>query len=140
VSSVTTLYTPEVLALATQLAQHRLDDSLALRGSARSASCGSSLTVGLSLDDEGRISRIGLAAQACAIGQASAALMAAAALGKSVQDFTQAEQAIALWLTESGPMPTWPGLDLLAPAKQFPARHGAILLGWRAVGAAFAAA
>ena len=139
-ASVATLYTPEVLALATSLAGVRLDDTLMLRGDARSASCGSTLTVGLALDSEGRIARVGLAAQACAIGQASAAIMAADAIGKSSGDFARAEGAIAAWLAGNSAMPDWPQLSILAAAKEFPARHGAILLGWRAVLAAFALA
>lgn len=139
-ASVATLYTPEVLGLATSLAQYRLDDTLPLRGHARSASCGSTLTVGLALDGQGRIARIGLAAQACAIGQASAAIMVAHAKGLSQADFARAEGEIAAWLAGSGTMPDWPALAVIATAKEFPARHGAILLGWRAVLAAFAPA
>ncbi len=139
-ASITKLYTPEVLGLATALAGFRLDDALVLRGDARSASCGSTLTAGILLDGAGMITRIGLAAQACAIGQAAAAVMAQAAIGKSLADFVAAEAAIARWLTEEGVMPDWPQLAIIAPAKDFPARHGAILLGWRSVLAAFALA
>jgi len=139
-ASVATLYTPQVLALATALAQWRLDDGLIWRGAARSASCGSTLTVGLALDGEGRISRIGLAAQACAIGQAAASIMAQAAAGRSAAEFAEAEAAIAGWLSGERALPVWPGLDGIAAARDYPGRHGAILLGWRAVLAAFATA
>ena len=37
------------------------------------------------------------------------------------------------WLVqETAPQPGWPGLDALAAARAYPARHGAILLAWRA--------
>lgn len=134
------LYTPEILTLATQLAQFRLDDGMALRGQARSASCGSSLTVGLRLDDQGRIAQIGLAPQACAIGQAAAAIMATAAVGRGLDGFRQAEASLAAWLSGRGELPDWPAIGILDKARDYPARHGAILLGWRAVIAAFAAA
>ena len=139
-TSVAALYTPEVLGLAVSLADYRLDDGLALRGHARSTSCGSTLEVGLALDAEGRIARIGLAAQACAVGQAAAAIMAAQAIGKSAQDFAQALAELTRWLSDEGAEPVWPGLGSISPARAYPARHGAILLGWRAVSAAFAAA
>jgi NifU-like protein involved in Fe-S cluster formation len=132
-ASVAALYTPEVLGLATMLAAYRLTDDLPLRGRARSASCGSTLEVGIALDAAGRIARIGLAGQACA------AIMAAQAPGRSQQDFAQAEAALVAWLAGQGDLPDWPGLESIAPARGFAGRHGAILLGWRAVREAFAA-
>jgi NifU-like protein involved in Fe-S cluster formation len=139
-ASVAALYTPEVLGLAVSLADYRLDDGLPLRGHARSTSCGSTLEVGLALDANGRIARIGLAAQACAVGQAAAAIMAAQAIGKSAQDFAQVLAELTRWLSDEGAAPAWPGLDSISPARAYPARHGAILLGWRAVNAAFTTA
>lgn len=136
-ASVAALYTPEVLMLATGLVNHRWDDQFALQGAARSPSCGSTLKVGVDLDAEGRIARIGVAAQACAIGQAAGAIMANAAAGRSMDDFVQAEGALQRWLAGEGELPDWPGLSVLAPARDFPGRHGAILLGWRAVIQAF---
>ena len=131
-----TLYTPQVLALATGLAALPLDDGLPWRGEARSASCGSTLTLGLALDDRGRITRVGIAASACAIGQAAAAIFAAGAPGRNMADIAMAREAIAAWLAGDATMPHWPGLDTIAAAAAFPGRHGAILLPWRAAGAA----
>lgn len=136
-ASVAALYTPEVLLLATGLVRHRWDDALAFHGEARSPSCGSTMKVGIDLDDAGRIARIGLAAQACAIGQAAGAIMADAAIGRSKGDFARAEAEILRWLAGEGDLPDWPGLAAIAPAREFPGRHGAILLGWRAVLQAF---
>ncbi|NOW44299.1 NifU-like protein involved in Fe-S cluster formation [Novosphingobium sp. SG751A] len=136
-ASVAALYTPEVLMLATGLVRHRWDDGLALQGAARSPSCGSTMKVGIDLAADGRIARIGLAAQACAIGQAAGAIMADAAIGRSQSDFADAEADILRWLAEGGDLPDWPGLGAIAPAREFPGRHGAILLGWRAVLQAF---
>lgn len=77
------LYSPEVLALATGLADYPLDPSLPLTGEARSRTCGSAIRLGLALDDAGRIARIGMQVSACAIGQASAMLLAQAAAGRT---------------------------------------------------------
>lgn len=126
------LYTPEILALAADLADYPADASLPLSASARSNSCGSTLTVQLATDAAGRIARLGIAAHACAIGQAAAAIFARAAPGCSVADIAAAESAIAAWLAGDGPLPSWPGLASIAPAVAYPARHGAILLAWRA--------
>jgi len=96
------------------------------------------LRVAIALDDDGRVARIGLAAQACAIGQASAAIMAAQAIGRDQQAFADAEAAIVRWLAGDSVVPAWPGISAIAAARDYKGRHGAILLGWRAVLAAFA--
>ena len=142
-SAAAKLYTPEVLGLATSLAGFALDDGLVLRGSARSLACGSSLTLGLALDG-GRIVDVGVTASACAIGQAAAAIFMTAAKGKSADEIAEFEEAIARWLTsaakgETAATPVWPGLGAISAAAAYPARHGAIMLAWRAAGAAFAA-
>jgi NifU-like protein involved in Fe-S cluster formation len=133
VSAAARLYTPEILGLATRLAAVPLEDDLPLRGSARSALCGSSLEIGIELDEQGTISRLGLMVRACAIGQAAAAVFASAAVGRDRAGIARAEADIAGWLGgEGAALPDWPGLSAVAPAQAYPARHGAILLAWRA--------
>ena len=143
------LYTPEVLGLATSLAGFPLLDGLTMRGAARSAACGSALELGLSLRG-GRIDGVGVAASACAIGQAAAAIFVGAAKGKTEADIAAAEAAIAAWLARSAvgasvgegevaALPDWPGMGAIAAAAAHPARHGAIMLAWRAAADAFAA-
>lgn len=134
-SSSATLYTPQVLALATSLARFALDDGLSLRGSARSPTCGSSIELGLELDSRGAIERIGLRAHACAIGQAAAALFADGATGRDRPAIELAAAEIAAWL-EGGAQPAWPMFEAIAAARAYPARHGAILLPWKAALAA----
>lgn len=131
-ASAAVLYTPEVLALATSLAQFPLDANLPLRGSARSPACGSTLELGLILDEQGRIARVGLKAHACAVGQAAAAIFAAAAPGRTRDDLISAVAELEAWLGGNATVPAWPGLDALAAASTYPARRGAILLAWRA--------
>lgn len=135
-ASTAALYTPQVLGLATSLARYPWDEALPLRGEARSATCGSSLAIALELIPDGRIARFGLKVHACAIGQASAAIFAAAAEGQDRAALEQAERAIAAWLASGGELPDWPGLSAIEAASGYPARHGAILLAWRAALAA----
>ncbi len=127
-----TLYTPQILELATSLAGHGWDDSLPLKASARSRSCGSTLELGLATGADGRIERTGLRSQACAIGQAAAAIFARAASGRSADEIRSAHAAMRDWLAGEGQLPDWPGLDAIAPARDYPGRHGAILLAWQA--------
>ena len=131
-AATTRLYTPEILALAVSLAEVPYDPALPLQGQARSPTCGSTLMLGLGLDQTGRIAQVGVKAQACAIGQASAALFLRHAGGRTRQDIATSRAALAAWLQEEAPIPEWPDLAMLAPARDFPARHGAILLAWDA--------
>lgn len=130
--SSSSLYTPQVLELATSLAGYGWDEALPLKGSARSRSCGSTIELGVSLDEGGRIEKVGLRSQACAIGQAAAALFARAAPGRSAEEIHNAHAAMREWLGGDSPQPDWPGLDAIAPARDYPGRHGAILLAWQA--------
>jgi NifU-like protein involved in Fe-S cluster formation len=126
------LYTREVLALATSLSQWPLDPGMPLSGAARSPTCGSAIALSLATDQAGAIAKIGLKAQACAIGQASAAIFAAAAAGRNADHLSAALGAIRSWLKDGGELPDWPGLAMIAAARDYPARHGAITLAWQA--------
>lgn len=129
------LYNAELLGLATSLARYPLSDDLPLRASVRSATCGSVTEVGLELDQRDEIARIGIKAQACAVGQAAAAIFAAGAAGKSATEIAPTLAGIEQWLS-GGDLPDWAGIGAIAAARDYPARHGAILLPWRAALAA----
>ena len=131
-SGAARLYTPELLGLAVRLAHYPHDDTLALQGAARSPSCGSTLAMGLSLDEAGKIVRIGMKVHACAVGQAAAAIFADAAAGQDAAAIRETLAALELWLGGEGTMPHWPGLSAIEPAHAYPARHGAMLLPWKA--------
>jgi NifU-like protein involved in Fe-S cluster formation len=126
------LYTPELLALTVSLAEFPADPSLPLHGHARSKSCGSTLAAHIAVDGEGRIERLGLQVRACAVGQASAAIFARAAAGRSLAEIEAVHDGLTRWLAGIGGLPAWPGLDPLIPARDYPARHGAIMLPWTA--------
>lgn len=126
------LYTPDILALAVGLAAFPLSGDLPLRGSARSRSCGSSLELGLSLDSGQRVGQVGIRASACAIGQAAASIFANAAAGMAPDGVIAAQAQLAAWLAGTGELPDWPGIEALIPARDYPGRHGAIMLAWNA--------
>lgn len=134
--SAAKLYTPELLALAVELAKWpRLGDA-ELHGEARSPTCGSTLAMDLALGEAGRIERLGMAVRACAVGQASAAIFAHAAQDRAAEDIAHTLSQLEAWLTGDGPLPDWPGLAPIEPARAYPARHGAMLLPWKAALAA----
>nr|WP_314465247.1 iron-sulfur cluster assembly scaffold protein [uncultured Novosphingobium sp.] len=135
--STTVLYTPEVLGLTIRLAHYPWSEALPLQGEARSQSCGSTIALGLSLGERGTVESIGIRSQACAIGQAAAAIFADAVIGRGPEEVCVTGETMARWLSGEGPMPEWPGLAKIAAARDYPGRHGAVLLPWRAAIQAF---
>ncbi|GAA0635626.1 iron-sulfur cluster assembly scaffold protein [Sphingomonas ursincola] len=131
------LYTPAILALAVSLADHPLTDDLPHRAELRSQSCGSVVKVGLALDGDRRVERFGVQATACALGQASTAILAGHVAGQGRDALEAARDDIAAFLAGERPDPgQWPGIEHLASALPYPARHGSIMLPWRATVAA----
>ena len=135
-SAARRLYTPELLALAVELARHPPLENATLHGEARSPTCGSTLAIGLVPDANGGIDALGMRVHACAVGQASAAIFARHAKGRDRAAIAAALAHMEAWLAGQGPMPDWPDLAHIAPALAYPARHGAMLLPWKAALAA----
>lgn len=128
------LYTTEILRLATSipfLGRLPEADGTSQR---RSPVCGSQITVDVKLDADGRVRSLGQTVSACALGQASAALMARGVIGKSVAELEAISVGLASWLSGTGSQPEgWDGLKVFAPALSHSARHGAIRLPFEAV-------
>lgn len=132
------LYTQDILALAVSLIDSPLDRGLTQQAELRSQSCGSVVRIGIDLDSAGQVARFGVEARACALGQASAAVLAAQAVGKDKAALIAARDAlIAFFGGQRADPGDWPGVGQLTSALPYPARHGSILLPWRAIVAAF---
>ena len=135
------LYTRDILRLASEISYLGLLDDPDGSAELRSPTCGSRVQVTVNLDDRGRVLKLGQSVSACAFGQASAALMAANAIGRSRAEVEGALADLADWLAGEAATPgSWPGLAALAPARPKTGRHGAILLPFRALLAAIEAA
>jgi len=135
------LYNRDILRLAAAIPHHhRLDHPDASAGR-RSPTCGSRVIADVRVDGEGRLAELGLDVRACALGQASAALMAAHAIGRTAQEMAQAGDYLRAWLADpqGGAEPDfWPGMAVFAAARDYPARHPSILLAFEAVAEALA--
>lgn len=127
------LYTIEVLRLAAALPEPQPLAAPHGRAEERSPTCGSTVTTIVQLDDADRIAAISQQVHACAFGQASAALVAAHAAGRTGADIDAALDGLRAWLDGSGEPPHWPGIEALAPARSRRSRHGAVLLPFRAL-------
>ncbi|MDR0810121.1 MAG: iron-sulfur cluster assembly scaffold protein [Gemmobacter sp.] len=123
------LYSGRILALAADIPHlGRLPQP---QGSARRRSplCGSTVTADVVLKD-GRVAEFAQDVKACALGQAAAGVVGAAALGRSRAEIETARLALATMLQEGGPPPAAPfaGFEALLPARDYRNRHASILL------------
>jgi NifU-like protein involved in Fe-S cluster formation len=132
-----TLYTQDILRLATQIPHNRRLQNPKRTAERRSPLCGSRIIVDIDLDTTGQIVAFGQDVRACALGQASAALLGRDVLGKTGIDLTLVSRGLAAWLAcESDVLPDWPGVDIFTAARDYPARHAAICLPFEAAAAA----
>lgn len=135
------LYNTAILRLAASIPhQERLESPQA---SVRKVSpiCGSRVTADLDLDEDGRVARFGQEVRACALGQASAAILGADVVGRTPLELAAARDALAAFLKGEAETPgDWPGIEVLAPAQPHKGRHGSILLAFQAAAEAAALA
>ena len=130
-------YTREILRLAASIPYLERFDDLEGATERRSPTCGSRMRVAVELDWAGRVRIFRQAVEACAYGQATAALVGGHAVGRSADEVRDALAELEAWLAGNGEVPTaWPGLDVLEPARARKGRHGAILLPFRTLLAA----
>ena len=128
------LYTTEILRLAAKLPLRTSLSAPVGRGEKRSATCGSVIATEVALDEAGNVADLAQSVQACAFGQASAALVQRFAVGRSGEEVRQARTDLSQWLKGEGEPPR--GFDVLGPARTKTARHGAMLLPFDALIAA----
>ena len=128
-SDLVKLYSGRILALAADIPHlGRLPEPM---GSARKRSplCGSTVTVDLRVEN-GRISAFAQDVKACALGQAAAAVVGGAILGRNLAEVEAARDALRAMLKDQGPVPAAPfdGFEVLIPARDYKNRHASILL------------
>ncbi|MBO0344868.1 iron-sulfur cluster assembly scaffold protein [Roseibium sp. CAU 1637] len=96
--------------------------------------CGSKVIVDLSLED-GRVSAFAHDVKACALGQASASLMARHVVGATADELRELKATMYAMLKDDGPAPEgkFEEFRFLAPVKDYKARHASTLLAFDAV-------
>lgn len=132
------LYSGKLLALTADIPHlGRLDSPMASVRK-RAPLCGSTVTVDLDVS-EGVVSRFAQDVKACALGQASASLLGAVVLGRSLDELQRALVQYKAFLKEDGPVPEAPfdGFEALLPARDYKNRHASILLALMATIEAF---
>jgi NifU-like protein involved in Fe-S cluster formation len=96
--------------------------------------CGSTVTVDLVLDGD-VVADFAHEVKACALGQASSAIMARAVIGASVDEIRAAREAVRRMLKENGAPPEgrFAEAKFLEPIRDYKARHTSTMLTFDAV-------
>jgi NifU-like protein involved in Fe-S cluster formation len=135
------LYHPRIFELAAEIPH--IGRLHAPHGSAmrHSRVCGSTVTVDVALEADA-IAAFALEVEACALGQASAAVLARAAIGAIRAEIADALSALEAMLKQEGAPPAGRFWELrhLEGVREYPARHISVMLPWRAALAALDAA
>jgi NifU-like protein involved in Fe-S cluster formation len=131
------LYSQRILALAAEIPHAERLPAPQVTARKRSPLCGSTVTVDLDLRD-GRIVTFGQDVKACALGQASAAVLGRHVIGLHRGDIARARDQLHAMLKSGGPVPEAPfeELEVLLPARDYKNRHASILLAFDATLAA----
>lgn len=140
-SDLVKLYSGRILQLAGDVPfTDRLDSPQATIRK-RSPLCGSTVTVDIAMEN-GRIAQFGQDVKACALGQAAAAVLGHAVIGRTRAEVETGRDQLRAMLKEGGPVPDAPfdGLEALRPAADFKNRHASILLAFEATAEAMAEA
>ena len=131
------LYNADILGLSATLENAALD---APDGTARNVSklCGSWLEIDLKIDD-GVVTDCAMRVQACALGQASAAILKASINGAKLEELVVARDGLRAMLRDGGDPPAgrFARLSLLAGVAAYPARYTSTLLAFEAAVLAF---
>ncbi|NBR88383.1 MAG: iron-sulfur cluster assembly scaffold protein [Rhodobacteraceae bacterium] len=135
------LYSSRILALAADIPHNERLSAPQATVKKRSPLCGSTVTVDVIVKD-GKIAEFGQDVKACALGQAAASVVGAAAIGRTRAEVETARDQLRAMLKEGAPAPLEPfdGLSVLEPARDYKNRHASILLTIEATAQAMAEA
>ena len=95
--------------------------------------CGSRIIVDVAMAD-GKVSDFAQEVSACALGQASAAILGASIIGADLAEIELARVSLSAMLKMNGSPPAgrFSELAVLEPVKAYPARHASTLLAFEA--------
>ena len=140
-SDLIKLYSQRILALAADIPHRTRLENPQASVKKRAPLCGSTVTVDLDME-EGRITRFGQDVKACALGQASAALMGADIIGRTRAEVEAARDALRAMLKDGAEPPGAPfhGYEVLEPGGEYRNRDASIPLSLEATAEAMAEA
>lgn len=128
------IYSRRVLELAANIPYlGRLEEPDA-SATAHSKLCGSTVTVDIKVDGN-IVTAFAHDVKACALGQATSAIMGRHVVGSSAEELRFIRDVAFRVLKQNGEPPSgkWQELSILAPLREYKARHASILLTFDAV-------
>lgn len=129
------LYSERILEAAAAIPPARRLDAPDASATKTSRVCGSMVAVDLVVKG-GLVSEFGMEAKACALGQASASIVARNIIGAAPAELYRLRDQMRLMLKEGGPPPSgerWRELEALCAISDYPQRHASTLLVFDAV-------
>lgn len=135
------LYNTQILRLAAAIPHEGRLETPHASAVRTSPICGSRVTAHVALGPDGRVARFAQEVRACALGQASAAILGANVLGRTPADLAAARDLIARFIAGDADAPEdYPQAALFKPARPYKARHASIRLAFEAAAEAAALA
>ncbi len=128
------IYSEKVLELSANMPRTERLTAPDATASAYSKLCGSRITIDLKMDGS-IVTDYAQDVRACLLGQTSAAVMGAQAVGSTATELREIGAQMRLMLTENGPPPNgrWAELAILEMVRDYKARHASTLLVFDAV-------
>ncbi len=126
---LTDIYNNRILELAANIPRQGRLSAPDASAKAHSKLCGSTIIVDLVMRD-GKVVDFAHDVKACALGQASASIMARNVIGATGPELRQLRDEVRAMLKENGPPPNgkWSEISVLEPVRDFMARHASNLL------------
>ena len=124
------LYSARILSLAANLPHSGRLAAPAGTGQRTAKLCGSTAVVDVVLDADDRVIDFAQDIKACALGQAAAGVLGESVLGATLDEITQARDAMLAMLKSGGPGPDgrFEGLRALKLVADYPARHASTMV------------
>ena len=128
------IYNRRILELAASIPRLGRLASPDASATARSRLCGSTVTVDLKLEGD-VVTAFAHDVKACALGQASSAIMGRHVVGSTAQELREIREVASRLLKSNGepPQGKWEDLKVLEPMRDYKARHASVLLTFDAV-------
>jgi NifU-like protein involved in Fe-S cluster formation len=128
------MYNSKLLELAAHIPHSQRLAHPDATATAHSKLCGSTVTVDLRMDGD-VVTDFAHEVKACALGQASSAIMGRHVVGSTAQELRELRETASRLLKANGepPQGKWEDLKVLEPLRDYKARHASVLLTFDAV-------
>lgn len=129
------LYTSKLLALCAAIPHVGRLEQPQGTSTRHARLCGSVVTADIVLDGEGKVAEFAQDVNACALGQASAAVLGGGVIGATLEELRVARDGLRALISgeDTGFDPRFGDLELFAAVRDYKARHASVMLAFEAV-------